>query len=202
MDPEQVKAAIEALKNNDAAAALEILQALIVAAATDEATEVEPPSDPLAQMADPPKPEEAVAALTSLRTLSGQVNLGEAVAFITKLKAEADKTLAQAAVLEESSRLGLIGELVKLGVETPATAWEGDPAERKPSKFLAAMPIADLRGRVKALSGAKPAPGFTPPASGGGETVTLSAAETAAAKRAGMSPEQFITAKKNAVKRA
>lgn len=200
MDPDQVKAAIDALKNNDAAAALTILEALIVSAAGGGGS-IPPPADPLAQMSDPPKPEEAVAALTSLRMLSGHVNLGEAIALVTKWKSDTDVTATQAAALELSSRIGLVSSLVKLGVETPATAWEGDPTALKPKGFLATMPITDLRARVTALSGAKPTV-LKPPVRGAVELATLSAADAAAVQKKGMTPEQFITAKKNAVKRA
>ena len=60
------------------------------------------------------------------------------------------------AVLELSRRRGLIADLVKLGIETPALAWEGEPTDRKPCKRLADEPIADLDARVKVLSKNKP----------------------------------------------
>lgn len=48
---------------------------------------------------------------------------------------------------EMVERRGLVAELVKLGRETPATAWADDTATA-PRGFLASMPIAELRARV------------------------------------------------------
>ena len=169
MDPDQVKAALAALMNDDAEAAKTILQALIVTAASgasDSAPPVpdgtdpleqnvdEAPADPAEAPADPNK-KEAVAALSALTRLSGCAGYGEAIAFVTKLKADADAVLAQAAELEESSRLELVASLVKLGAELPGTAWAGEPKDRKPVARLLGEPIAELRARVKALSAAK-----------------------------------------------
>lgn len=203
MDPDQVKAAIEALKNNDAAAALTILEALIVTAAggnaAEEAAEGEPPADPLAASAEPTPEQTALSA--TLVTLTGAAGPAEQTAFLAKLLAERGAHAEHAAALELSSRYELVGELVKLNVEYPATAFVGDPVERKLVPRLANEPIADLRARVVAVKAAKGAKQNIPPTRGGGEVVTLSAVDVAAAKKAGMTAEQFIAAKKNAVKR-
>ena len=170
MDPDQVKAALAALMNDDAEAAKTILQALIVTAASGAVDDSAPPApdgaDPLEQNvdappADPaeaptdPNKKEAIAALSALTRLSGCAGYGEAIAFVTRLKADADAVLAQAAELEESSRLELVASLVKLGAELPGTAWAGEPKDRKPVTRLLSEPIAELRARVKALSAAK-----------------------------------------------
>jgi hypothetical protein len=208
MDPDQVKAAIEALKNNDAAAALTILEALIVSAAGGNAAEVPPEgeptaaADPLAADAEPPPAK--LAALKALRTFTGCTSLGEAVETLKAWKADRDQDATNAAALEETSRAELVGELVKLGYETPATAW-ADADKKKPAAHLAALSVVALRARVVAFKGApKAAPGFKPPtstetlATEGGRAfktkrgdVTLSASEIANCEAAGAKLEEY-----------
>lgn len=202
MDPEQVKAAIEALKNNDAAAALTILEALIVAAAGGGDTGGTPPADdgadPLAADAEPPPAK--LAALKALRTVTGCASLGEAVETLKAWKVTRDQDATNAAALEETSRVELVGELVKLGYETPATAW-ADAEAKKPAAHLAAMAVTALRARVAAFKTApKAAPGFKPPTSttatgrafqtSKGE-ITLSASEIKACEDSGAKPEAY-----------
>lgn len=154
MDPEQATAAVEALKNGDAAGALAILEAMIVAAVSGEevaetADTMAPEmaaGDPLA--ADPEPPPAKLAALSALRTITGCESLGEAVIELTALAAARDRFRAQKAALDESARVIMVGELVKLGAETPATAYsvEGQIVTR-----LLGEPIADLRTRLVSL---------------------------------------------------
>lgn len=81
---------------------------------------------------------------------------------------EQEKIAAERAQLEASDRRTAIGELVKLGLETPATAWakgeDGLPKVGTPSAFFAKFSLAELRERVEAGRKAKPA---TPTAPGG-----------------------------------
>jgi hypothetical protein len=65
-------------------------------------------------------------------------------------------TNANVRALEESSRFGLVSELIRLGAETPATAWIGKAKDRKPVKRLADEPIVQLRARVASLRAAAP----------------------------------------------
>ncbi len=201
MDAEQIKALIEAIKNKDGDAALAIAEAMLVSAASGDAAAADSAStDALAASAEPtpPSPEEEAleAALTLLTGIDGPA---ERAVFLTKLAEER----AARATLELSSRFELVGELVKLGVEFPSTAFIGDPADRKLDERLALEPLAKLRARVATLKAAKKgAPVVAPPTRTDEQTVTLSAIDAANAKKAGMTPEQFIAAKKNAVKRA
>ena len=203
MDPEQVKAAFAALENKDYEAASEILKALIIAAASGNAPPAggAPALDPLAANAEPePTPEEQ-ALETALTVLTSATGPAERVVFLNSLIAERTKHAEQIAALELISRLELVGELVKLSVEVPSTAFMGDPKDRKLFPRLANEPLADLRARVGVLKATKGGAQHTPPARGG-EVLTLSAVDAAAAKKAGMTAEQFTAAKKNAVKRA
>jgi hypothetical protein len=92
----------------------------------------------------------------------------------------------------------LIAELVKLGVETPATAWEGDPSERKPVARLSVETLADMRTRVatlKASKGVAPAlhPARTDVSTG---TVTLSALDRQLIKERGIPEAEFLATKR------
>jgi hypothetical protein len=200
MDPDQVKAAIEALKNNDAAAALTILEALIVAAAGGNADAAADVADPLAVSAEPSPEEQALE--TTLTTLTGCAGPAERVVFLSKLISERAEHDKKVAALELSSRRELVGELVKLGAEFPSTAFVGEPKDGVLVARLSAEPLADLRARVGVVKASKGAPNVPPARKAGTELVTLSAFDQAAAKKAGMTNEQFAEAKKNAVKRA
>ena len=114
-----------------------------VAAATGKAPE-KPKDEP---PAEEPPPDAAVALRASgaelelLRTEASK--LGEQVRLLT---AERDAR-------DSAERRALVAELVKLGRETPATAW-ADVEATKPRGMLAAMPVVELRERVALFSSA------------------------------------------------
>src|SRR6185295_8462394 len=155
-----------------------------------------------------------VAALALVR-LSGKADIGEVVSECeawhkshVELETSRAKLAQDRATLEGSERRRLVGDLVKLGVEIPATAWSDDSATT-PAKRLADEPIADLRARVAKLTAAKggttrtgaskPAP--MPNDAGGqavnvgGQVVQLSASEVAACKDANAKPEDYAANK-------
>lgn len=218
MDPELIKALLDALTADDPEAIKAAATALLAALAAPGSGSAEPPpeADPLA--ADPePAPEAKLAALKALRALTGCSSLGEAVEALKAWKAARDQDATNAAALEETSRAELVGELVKLGYETPATAWE-DAEKKKPAAHLAALSVPALRARVAAFKTApKAAPGFKPPAAhaattpapsgartvtlSDGSTVVVSAAEIDACKKRNMSVEDFAARKAVATKR-
>ncbi|MFA5706319.1 MAG: hypothetical protein WDA41_08195, partial [Candidatus Neomarinimicrobiota bacterium] len=99
------------------------------------------------------------------------------------LRARLDVLEGERAEAESAERRLLVGDLVRLGAETPATAWRGDPAQRAPVARLLCEPIAELRSRVATLRTARSAP-VAPPAA---RAVTLTAAEEAQAAK--LSPE-------------
>jgi hypothetical protein len=145
MDPKLVKEAFDALKAGDGDAALAILQGLLEAAAGAPADET-PPAD---------------AAPVSDATAE------DVSAEVAQLKAELKAERDAREVRELAERRALIGELVTLEAETPATAWEGKPEARKPCKRLATEPLADLASRVGILRARRPAVApVAPPASG------------------------------------
>lgn len=80
-------------------------------------------------------------------------------------RAELEKLRAEQTAREGAERRSLVTELVALGAETPATAWNKDA----PVARLAAEPLADLRSRVAVLRSV-PRPtsaGHTAPPAGG-----------------------------------
>jgi hypothetical protein len=78
------------------------------------------------------------------------------VAAVKQMRSQLDTVIAERSALDASSRLELVGELVKLGAELPATAWEGNPEDRKPCSRLVAEPVEAMRSRVAALRAARP----------------------------------------------
>lgn len=164
-DAKTVQGAIDALANGDGTAALEILKALLTAAATGGGYAPPAGADPMTEAADPPADQKEYAAFArGLMTLSQTDTVGAAHEWVKRLAADRAKVDADRAELEASERRSLVTELVTLRAETPATAWEkNDKGEipegdaRKPCKRLAAEPIAELRTRVAALRPAQPA---------------------------------------------
>lgn len=208
MDPEQIKALIEAIKNQDGDAALAIAEAMLVTAAGGSASPAgdSGAGDPLESSAEPKPPTEEEKALeAALSLLTGAEGPAERTAFLTKLIEERTKQAERTAALELSSRFELVGELVKLGVEFPSTAFVGDPKDRKLVARLSAEPIPELRARVATLKAAKGAP-LTPPKrgegapAGGGDSrsfttshgvVTLSASEIKSCEESGAKLEAY-----------
>jgi hypothetical protein len=206
MDAEQIKALIEAIKNKDGDAALAIAEAMLVSAASGEAATPAASGgegDPLAASAEPtpPTPEEKALEAT-LTTLTGAEGPAERNAFLVKLLEERTKHAERVATLELSSRFELVGELVKLGVEFPSTAFVGDPKDRVLVARLSSESVTDMRARVAVLKQAKGA-AITPPtrkdpAVGDGRAfttshgvVTLSASEMKNCEESGAKLEAY-----------
>ena len=204
MDPDQIKAAVEALKNNDAAAALTILEAWIISAAVDAddapTVATDPPPDPSAPPADPktPPPGTASALAKSLGVTSDL----EVVKLFRGMQVQIDALSEERDASDLEARRELIAGFVTLGVETPATAWQGDAKDRKPVKRLLSESLSEMKARFAALSAANPNPGnLRPRAEFSVDVSTLSKAELAACAKRGMSPEEYVAAKASAVRR-
>lgn len=178
MTPEQVKKALDAVEKNDANAALEILKGLIASAASgDEGTPPpgesapEPPLDP-AKMAAPAaaapgdeekkkEDEQLRAAARIALAITGKTDIGQAMSELTRVASLArdletrEEALAKdRATIEGTERRSLVAQLVKLGVEIPATAWSDDKGT-VPVARLANEPIESLRDRVQKLTAAR-----------------------------------------------
>lgn len=197
--------------------------------AEEEAPVEAPPADFAADPVEPKPDEEkkseedetklaAMAASARIVRLTGKplaASLDEIEtwrASHVEIEAGREKLRLENEKLEAAERRSHVVELVKLGVELPATAWE-DPLAKSPkiTKRLADEPLGDLRKRVetwRAVKGGKPATNGTRPpgatASGedgsrsfkvGTETVTLSARELAVCVEEKVDPEKYAAAK-------
>lgn len=155
MSPEILKKALAVSKEQDGAAALALIEEMIVEYASGAPAEPAP-GDPTAASAEPDPEAEAMTALArDVVALSGAKTAGEAATRTREVYAAHAETEKRSRDLEASERRGLVADLVKIGAETPATAWQSVDAEgdaRQPVKRLADEPIAELRSRVKALA--------------------------------------------------
>lgn len=166
----------------------------------DESTEPAAAGAAAPAPAEDPSKKEAMAASRVAMALTGKTDAGEAMAELARrsqvavdLEAREAKLSQDRAALEGTERRSLVAQLVKLGVELPATAW-GDEKGTVPCKRLADEPIAELRARVKVLAAAKPQPRVTPPAKPAGE-LGLTPEQLALCKETGCTPETFAALK-------
>lgn len=219
MNPELLTAALDALIAGDTEKAAEILKSLVVAAATGgESAEPQTPgeSEALAETAEEPptaepgqsEPAAEAEAMRQLSRLVGKESPGEVLATVRAWKASRDKAAKALAALDETSRLELVGELVKLGREEPSTAWD-DPDKRIPARIYRDMPISELRSRVEKFRklGRVPsrAEGEAPPASSldlDGESRPLSPALRKWARANNMTEEEARAHRDSQVVRA
>ncbi len=212
MDPDKIKAALEAMKNGDGDAALLILEEMIASLAPDSADDSEGAGEVLAD--DPPDEEtEELAAhpdddkdkdedkeMSALARATGHKSDAALAKSYKKLLSRVETLNAESAEIELGARRELVAGLVKLGVETPATAWEGDAEKRDPVKRLMSEPISELRARVDVLRAAHPAPIEAPSVHVNQNPLTQK--ELSAIKKRGISAEEFTTRKANAVRRS
>jgi phage I-like protein len=210
VDPEKVKAALEALKSGDGTAALAMLEELIASAASGGA----PPADD-ALNADLPSPDDSVEEPPAAAAVAASVNasLASLTASVAALASQVKALSSDRNTRELDERRGLIGQLIKLGVETPALAWQGDPAKRIPVARLSAESVESLRGRVAAFGGkprvlsAEPPEreDETPDENGldvAAEVKRLSASTLAALIKRGEKPEDYVRRRALTVTRA
>ncbi len=171
MPPEQLAAIAEALglgadaNVEDVIATIAAMVKKIQTAANGDGDPEDKAEPPEAVPADAAPPMAAAmrihAAACVLARLSGKKEIGEIVHEVEAwreshlaLEAKSAKLATERTALETGERRRLVGELVKLGAETPATAWDNDDG-KTPTKRLADEPIADLRSRVGKLTAAK-----------------------------------------------
>lgn len=202
MDPSQIiDAAIAAIESKDGEAAIQILKDLLVTMAGGS---TDPAADPAAEAnsEDPDDPpEETAAALSALAEITaalGATDTADAVAKAKAIAARVEQVEQAATSIAARARVELVSQLVKAGFETPATAWKGDPKDRVPSDHLAAMSLDDLRARVQAL-GIKPQ--VKPPTSRGPAPKALSRAAQEFCARNKITPEEFETRKRAAIRK-
>jgi phage I-like protein len=199
MNPEDAKAALEALKAEDGPKALALLEKFLTEMAGG-APAAEPGAEAMADTAEvPPKPGEELAALTARLTKLE----AEKAASVQKLSARVAELEAEKAAEENAERVKLVAEHVTLGRETPATAWakgaDGSPDATKPAARFVAEPIADLRERTAVYRAAGPAKSNADPAPAPA-AITLSKDEQAYCTKHGLTPEAFQARKAKAAR--
>jgi hypothetical protein len=217
MDPKIIKEALDALIAGDSEKCMEILKGAIAAAAgappdAPKTPEAGTETPAVVEDDEEKKKEPMVAAARLAIALTGKTDPGEAMAELSRRSKiaieleEREATLAKdRATLEAGERRRLVGDLVKLGVEIPATAWSDDKGTI-PCERLSKEPIEELRARVQKLSAARGRPRLEPlPPTGGGDgakefktpdgIVTLSVSELSECERAGAKPEAYAALK-------
>lgn len=185
-----------------------LLAEIIKSVAAEEGAEPPAGADPLAAAGDPPakdptKPEvppmAASKELSPIAKALGCKTEEEAAQAVVKLQKQVAVHAATAAAVELNTRRELIGELVGLGIEKPATAWKGEPKDRNPVDRLMVEDISDMRARVelhKADGPRKPAEAPAP----GTEEIQLSKAEIEFCEKNKLTPAQFEARKKGIVR--
>ena len=197
--PDDVKKAIE-----DFSAKMDQITALLDKGAPgDGAAPATEPGDAAPNPAD--SAPAMAAASARLIKLTGRQTASEALTDVETWRAshiereqEIAKLAAERSALEAGERRSLVAELVKLGRETPATAWEDvdEKIPTKPAKLYADMALATLRDRVAKLRAGAPGTNLTPPT---GDAPTgahgLSERELAICEDAGCDPAVFAKLK-------
>ncbi len=213
MDPDKIKAALEAMKNGDGDAALLILEEMIASLAPDGADDSEGAGEVLAD--DPPDEEtEELAAhpdededkdkdkeMSALARATGHKSDAALAKSYKKLLSKVATLNAESAEVELGARRELVASLVKLGFETPVTAWQGKADERMPAKRFMNEPIAELRSRVDILRATRPALIEAPNAVARTHKA-LTKVELAGCKRLGITADEFNERKAAAVVRS
>ena len=208
MDPEKLKAAIEAIKAQDAGAALTLLEEMIVSAAAGsvEAEPAEMSADAagqgegeqaLAEVADP-APDEDKQLMATLRAAVGATDNAALVRQLSTVFSEVRTLRERREDLDMTERRALVSQLVQVEAETPATAWE-DADKQLPCKRLRDESLESLRDRAQKLTAAKGgARALRAPARGTSDehvraaVSRLTPRELSQIKARGMTPEQFI----------
>jgi phage I-like protein len=181
---EEAKKAVDIIATEDKEAAFALVKEILTSAASGGEAAAPAPEggDAAPELADPtvapegaPVVDEKKAEATALSMLSTLTGVTDPREVVTRFRAMSDALAAS----DLEARKDLVGKLVVLGRETPASAWEGNPEARKPKARFLSEPIAELRDRVAMfektpLSTASNAPatkqGETPK---GGKVVTL-----------------------------
>jgi phage I-like protein len=184
MSPETTKSAIDVVESGDGAAALEILKSMLAEAASGETAPEE---------TEEPTPDPALEEMTAM---TGAETPAQALSMIKEWKAAADKAAESVALNALAERKTLVGKLVTLSAETPATAYTGEGDAKKLVDRLLSEPIESLRSRVTALGAAKK-PNVAPARkTEDDKSVKLSAVEAAQCKQRGIEPEVFLARKR------
>lgn len=214
MNPDLIVQAIECLKNQDEAGAIALLEQFVVEAATGGEVAAEDPGadDPGGEaLADDPDvlPEDKDdeddekdkdAAAAALRRLTGAKSIGDALLVLDSWSSRVAAIEADERRIDDVKRKALVGQLVAMGKESPASAY-ADRANGVLCDRLARMPLKDLSDLV-ALHRAESAGAHRhrPPVSGGAKSVVTPKIRSLCEKR-GITVEEFLARRETAVRR-
>lgn len=213
MNPELLKAAIQALKDGDGDAALALLEKMLTGEGDPAAAPAE--GDPASATGEPAEEPPAPAAAASsaadapatamLLRITGAKDLASAEPILRSAITSARTIEADRNAVTMTARRELITELIQLGAETPATAWDGKPEDRKPKARLMSEPLDEMRARIASLKAraANPADGVRPPttlADIATEVAKLTPTMLKQIKDKGLTPEQFIEERSRATR--
>lgn len=211
--PDKAKAILDALDAGDTEAA----KALFLEAALTGEGEPAEPADPAegtpptaagepaeTSPADPLAPAASAAdapATAMLLRVTGARSLADAEPILRSAITAARTADADRTAVTMTARRGLIAELIQLGAETPATAWDGNAADLKPVARLTTESLESMRTRVASLKArGGTSSGHTPPPTGGGEgrtfntsrgAITLTASEIKSCEDTGAKLEAY-----------
>lgn len=214
LSPKLISAALEAVASKDAKTSLDLMKQILAALLGGSSEDAPPPvgdggaddatePPPAAMAADPEEKKDAMAAAARVAiALTGKTDPGEAMAELVRrskvavdLESREATLAADRQTLEASERRALVGSLVKLGVEIPATAWSDDKGT-VPCARLTSEPLADLRKRVATLSAAGVRPGSAPRPPGSADAIEgLSAREIAMCAEKKIDPKDYAARK-------
>lgn len=153
----------------------------------------EAPKEPEKKPEPAPEEPKAMSAEPATTTQDDKILAQNSALFNenASLKRRVAELGAQIAKTESAERRALVGELVKLGAEIPATAWE-DSSATSPVKRLADEPLASLKDRVAKLSAVPRGSSATVPAT---DSSGLTPDEIRICKETGCPPEKFAEIK-------
>lgn len=192
---EHIKAAIAAVESGDPEAMKAVLTDILAALADGE--EAGEPAEPTEENAEEPGEEEE----PEVQNAKPDDPERNSAAVIRSLQGKVNSLLAEKEARELVERRSLTAQLVKLGVETPATAWSGKPEKQIPAKRLLDEPLEEFRSRVAQMAEVRGKDiTHAPPARDLPDVSTLSQRELDACKKRGMDPAEYIRRKAGAVR--
>lgn len=170
------------------------------AAASGEAPKEEKKDEPKEEPKEEPKPAEEPKpepeAAQVMRASAEEIDTLRAEA--ATLRTQLAELRAERDAREAVERRELVSQLVKLGRETPGTAW-ADAAGSVPKGMLATAPLSELRDRVRAFTGSPVVTAADRADVPRGEAHGLTAAELQICSDTGCKPEVFAALKSRRV---
>lgn len=199
MSPDEAKKALAIVAGEDEKGALELVKALLASAASGgaPATEEPPPEASTADGVDPNKPKEDEVTAAAVQAATAAVK--ETTTVVRALQQSVKELTDAKSEAEALERASLVGRLVEMRSETPATAYIGDD-KKELCVRLKSEPLADLRARVAELAKTAPPSSVLKQPVTPIRARTFTPAQLAEAAKRGMTPEQLAERVESAVR--